>query len=346
VVPEYLAKDPEKRALVFRDLALPDDWGLTDNHNLVAACDGCNSRKRDRIPEPNQMMLWLSQARDKAPVIGFLREQYERQSRGDRLRARLETALAAGYLGAEELRQLLSTTSPPADASFLLTTGIEFLDAIEISELRASEMEFLLDVSVKLGADLPAGLKLEKDDGTSLNVRTCREYRNAVANRYYAATSFAMKIEASFRLTLGVLEALSACRPAAQSYIRNPRVGICDIEHLPSSILPVFGEITQEIKQNLRMHPTVGSLVAAGVASVTSVSSCEVVMLFAGTLINLREMLRADLDGDGIEDILVSMYVRADGGTFGGGIPPVALALRGPGEQFKLTTISAPPDAD
>jgi hypothetical protein len=26
VVPEYLAENPEKRALVLRDLALPDDW--------------------------------------------------------------------------------------------------------------------------------------------------------------------------------------------------------------------------------------------------------------------------------------------------------------------------------
>jgi hypothetical protein len=28
-------------------------------------------------------------------------------------------------------------------------------------------------------------------------------------------------------------------------------------------------------------------------------------------------MLREDLDADGIEDILVSAYVRADGGSFG-----------------------------
>jgi hypothetical protein len=90
VVPEYLAEDPDKRALVFRDLALPADWSLTDDHNLVAACDHCNSRKRDRIPEPKHMMLWLAEARDRAPIIGFLRERYERDNRGDILRARLE----------------------------------------------------------------------------------------------------------------------------------------------------------------------------------------------------------------------------------------------------------------
>jgi hypothetical protein len=345
VVPEYLAKDLEKRALVFRDLALPDDWRLTDNHNLVAACDRCNSRKRALIPEPNQMMLWLAEAREKAPVIGFLRERYERQLRGDILRAKLETALATGHLEEEQLRHLLSTASPAADASFLLTTGIELLDGIQISELRPSEMQLLLDVPVKLGADLPEGLKLEKDDGTSLNVRTCREYRDAVANRYYAATNFAMKMEAFFTRTLGVLEALGACRPAAQSYIRRPRLGICDLERLPSSLLPFF-DITEEARQNLRTHPTVGSLVAGGVARVTSVSSCEVEVLFAGTFIRLREILRADLDGDGIEDILVSLYIRADGGTLGAGISPFALALRGHEEQFTVTTTSAALDVE
>jgi hypothetical protein len=177
-----------------------------------------------------------------------------------------------------------------------------------------------------------------------LNVRTCREYRDAVANDHYAATTFAMKMEAYFKRTLGVLNGLCACRPAARSYIRDPRVGICDLEHLPAAVLPLFGEITAEIEQNWRLHPTVGSLVAAGCAKVMSVSSREVWVLFGHTVIHLREILRADLDGDGIEDILVSAHIRADGGTFGAGIDPFALALRGPGEQFTVTAIAAASD--
>jgi hypothetical protein len=291
------------------------------------------------------MMLWLAESRDKAPIIGFLRERYERGLRGDILRAKLETALTTGYLEEKQLRQLLLSTTSRSDPSFLLTTGIEFLDRIKINELRASEIELLLDVPVKLGADLPEGLQLEKDDGTSLNVRTSREYGDAVANGYYAATNFAMKMEAFFARTFGVLEALAASRPAAQSYIRHPRLGICDLQYLPSSLLPYF-DISEETRKNLRTHPTLGALVAAGVARVTWVSSCEVEVLFAGSFIRLREILRADLDGDGIEDILVSAYIRADDGSLGVGISPFALALTGLGEQFKVTTISAAPDVE
>lgn len=341
LVPQYLAEDPDKRALVFRELSLPDDWRLTDNHNLVAACDPCNSRKRDRIPELQQMMLWLMESGDKAPIIDFLREKYERENRVDILRAKLETALAAGHLEEKQVRDALSAASSLPDAPFRLTTGIEFVDGIKISELRPSEVELLLDLPIKLGTILLEGLEVENTGGTTLHVRTCREYREAVATGYYAATTFAMKMEASFKRTLGVLEALCACRPAARSYIRDPRLGICDLERLPSAVLPLFGEITAEIEQNLRLHPTVASLVAGGCAKVVSVSSCEVDLLFGHTLIHLREVLRADLDGDGIEDILVSAYIRADGGTFGAGVDPFALALRGPGEQFDVTAITA-----
>jgi hypothetical protein len=344
VLPEYLAEDHDKRALVLRDLALPDEWSLTHNHNLVAACDHCNSRKRDRIPEPKQLMLWLTESRDKAPIIGFLREKYERENRADILRVKLEMALAAGHLEENQVRDSLAAALPLPDAPFRLTTGIELLDGMKISELRASEVELLLDLPIGLGAVLPEGLELEDAEGAKLNVRTCREYRDAVANHYYAATTFAIKMEAYFKRTLGVLSALCACRPAVRSYIRDPRVGICDLEHLPSAVLPLFGEITAAIEQNLRLHPTVGSLVAGGFAKVTSVSSGEVEVLFGHTLIHLREVLRADLDGDGIEDILVSAYIRADGGTFGAGIDPFALALRGPGEQFTVTAIAAAPD--
>ena len=268
VVPEYLAKEPQDRARVFRDLGLPDDWSLTADQNLVAACDQCNARKRDRIPEPKQVMLWLTEARDKAPLIAVLRERYERRFRGDILRAKLETAIAAGYLESGEVHDLLSAALSVTDRPFRLATGIELLDGTQIDDLRASEVELLLDLPVKLGADLSEGLLMEREDSVTLNVRTCREYQHAIAKGYYTSTTFAIKMESLFMRTLGVLEAVRACRPAARSYIRDPRLGICDLDHLPSAILPLFGEITAEVRQQLSTHPTVASLVTAGCAKV------------------------------------------------------------------------------
>ena len=42
-----------------------------------------------RIPEPKQMMLWLAESRDRAPIVGFLRDKCERENRADVLRAKL-----------------------------------------------------------------------------------------------------------------------------------------------------------------------------------------------------------------------------------------------------------------
>jgi hypothetical protein len=46
------------------------------------------------------------------------------------------------------------------------------------------------------------------------------------------------------------------------------------------------------------------------------------------------EMLRADLDGNGYEDMLVSFYFHAIGGTLGFGDEPIALARRNLDELF------------
>jgi hypothetical protein len=78
---------------------------------------------------------------------------------------------------------------------------------------------------------------------------------------------------------------------------------------------------------------------------VYSAGSFEIDVEFDGTSVAIREMMRADLDGDGCEDLLVSIYVRVLGGTFGEGQPPAVLARRGPSDLFALTTPLPRPDA-
>jgi hypothetical protein len=58
---------------------------------------------------------------------------------------------------------------------------------------------------------------------------------------------------------------------------------------------------------------------------------------------SLREILRADLDGDGYEDILLGRYLRAVGGTLGVGLEPVALARRRFQEPFVETEMLGSP---
>ncbi len=336
IIPEYLAEKPAKLAEVLRHVGLSMDWSLWAVPNLVPSCRRCNDGKHDRISAPNQMILLLGQAAEKAPRVDFLRQQIKEDRRIDRVKMQLELALALGKISEFEVNNILAAAAAGEDL-FRLTAGIKLFEEALVDELQPSRVEKLLDKPVKLGTELPEGLTLSHEDGSVVNVRTVREYRSAVDAGYFGMTTFDMKMEAYFLTASGALTALAASRPSNCSFIRAPRVGLCDLDLIPSSILIRFGEEFEDDTAALVAHPTIGELIAAEHARVAGVTSSLINIEFAGMQTVLREILRADLDGDGIEDMLINRYLKAISGTLGLGLEPIALARRSFSEPFKVT---------
>lgn len=287
-------------------------------------------------------MLLLGKVGERVLEVSRLRAVYEREERSDRLCSRLEIALASGLLTEADVGLALAKAAA-GDDLVPLTTTLEFLDGAPLSSLRPSVAEALLDRPVRLGADLPDGLALTCDTGEDRFVRTCREYQNAVENGFYCDTNFAIKVSSSFMVALEVLKALSACRPSIRSFIRHPRRGLCDIDLLPSSLLPSLGPSNNSYDSIVSRCLTIGDAVSMGSAQIKRVSSSSVAIELQGSGVYMREMLRADLDGDGCEDIFVSTYVYAVGGTLGFVAQPVVLARRDFNGRFNLTEMVPSP---
>lgn len=342
IIPEYLADKTDELALVLNQVGLESDWSLTAPHNLVPSCRACNLRKRDMLPPRNQLILLLQEAAAKAPEVQVLRKRFTEEQRISRLLAQLEFALASGVVTEVDLGRIMAAAVAGEDV-VALTSGVELFQGASIDVLRPSNAERLLDEPVKLGVDIPNGLMLSHDDGSSLHVRTVREYRRASEAGYFGLTTFAMKMEAYFLTTSGVLTALAACRPSSRSFIRIPRVGLCDIELMPSSLLMRFGEEFEEDTALLEAHPTIAELVRAEAAQVAWVSSSAISVEFSHMRTSLREILRADLDGDGIEDMLVARHLKAVSGTLSLGIEPIALARRSFTAAFEVTELVKAP---
>jgi hypothetical protein len=341
VVPESLSNDADALRAKLTELGLPESWELQANANVVASCDKCNARKRELTPPANQLILWTTETRTKAPRIAEIRQVFEREDRKDLVIAQLETARGRGLLTNEDVDRLRLSVDSDPDTPIRLLTSLQFLENASFTELRPSEAERLLDLPVLTGAgaNLPDGIEFVKGDAPAiLNVRTSREYRDARANGYYARNNFFHKMAAFFTETLGILTAMQACRPAEHSFIRDPRVGLYDINFLPSSFLFVWGqdESSQEL---VRSHETIGALVRSGHAKIVSVASHQLNVEFGNVYTYMRETLRSDLDGDGYEDILIFTYASAVGGTFGHGFDPLPIARRGPNDTFSSTEI-------
>jgi 5-methylcytosine-specific restriction endonuclease McrA len=340
VVPKALPPSID-RAKLFEALGLSPDWDVDDAANLVPACATCNRGKGKALPSTQQLIILLTKARDRAPLVERLQEQFEREADADRLRAQLEIGLAMGVVSASDMEALLHD-AVSEKRRIQLVDEVKFLDGVALREIAPERIDVLYDVPIQLGAALPDGLVLCKsgDPRDCRAVCTVRQYVEAKSLGYDAQTGFAIKMEGFFRRALGVLKGVAAARSPEKSFIERPRIGLCDIRLIPSALLPYLGDAPDERKRRNLLHPTVATLVTANEVRIQAIDSYSVAIADCGLLTWWREVLRGDLDDDGVEDILVSQYVRALGGSFAHEVVPFALARRGPEELFEKTDIA------
>jgi hypothetical protein len=155
------------------------------------------------------------------------------------------------------------------------------------------------------------------NSGIRMTVRTCREYRAALAAGFYALTTYDIKSEAFLKVANTLLAGAAMVRVPLISYVRNPHFGITDLDLLPLSVLPCVSlDDTRAVADMAGV--SLADLLARGEIKILNVSSNEISLEWHWGLM-LREICRADFDGDGVEDILCECYLWAPEGTLGFG---------------------------
>lgn len=196
--------------------------------------------------------------------------------------------------------------------------------------LTRTEAERLEDVPVRFGADVP-GVRYAKDGEPDRTVTTCRQYAAALRDGYAWTNNFENKMAGFLTRACGLLDAALRVRPARRSSIASPRAGVASLDAVSAEALPGFGEETNaeharlrgvSLRRYVREH---GCRIALAAAS-------ELQIACADATFQLVELLRGDVLGDGTEQIAVSAYVGADGGTFSSVLPAFLLTRRSDAE--------------
>jgi hypothetical protein len=125
-----------------------------------------------------------------------------------------------------------------------------------------------------------------------------------------------MKMEAFVGAADAVLEAASRAQIPAISYLKSPHVGVADLNLLAAAVLPAISPDGQAMIEALG-KVSLRDLALSNKITIIDVSSTRLNVAFEGLGVVLKELLRADLDGDGAEEILVQYYTYAIGGTLG-----------------------------
>ncbi len=214
------------------------------------------------------------------------------------------------------------TSVKPEEVTFELIKDIMFADGTEVKSVTKTDIDALRDLPVWMGEiGLLDGLRLTHKQKEKLHVRTCREYDSAMESGYYADTGFEVKMSVWFKFQCGLLNALETAEIPRESFISDLKVGVINLELLRFAIFPYNLADILDWEEARDMKTTYQDMVDAEELRVKSADKHILRVEDEGMAQTMEEVVRADFNNDGIEDILVFEYHRAIGGTLGfGGI--------------------------
>ncbi len=314
IIPESLTKDPTAFKDKIAELNLPSDFNIHGYENLLPCCPRANFQKSNLILPRPDFFLGIAAAK-KEKVESNLSHINKQKVRGKAI-ILLHQCLESGSLTPDEVAKILQQYSKQPESIFELIAGMKFSNGDEVKSIAQAEIESLWDLPIWFGEYYIDGLPFRNKNGEQTFVRTCREYESACAQDYYAVSNAVLKTSVRFHQRCGLLRSLQSATTPQQSFISNPKVGVVDLELLP---LLLFPWIEDELG-SIELDATYQSKVKDGELVVKSVSQNSLEIVAPRDMgQRLIEVVRADFNGDGIEDILLFEYCFATEGTLGFG---------------------------
>jgi 5-methylcytosine-specific restriction endonuclease McrA len=313
VIPEKTAKDANRLDNLRISYGLGADFDIAGDENLAPACHACNTDKIDRLLSPERAALILTRVEARLPKVNRLKAIYQKQANDDDVMLGVSVALEKGLISPAEVGNILRRYET-GDLEVNLYRSLQFVGGVSVAALWRSEVGRLFDEPLALLNCHPAHLDVEHSDGRTREIRTTREHRDAITQGFVPTCNAMVKMATLFDLPLAVFTAMERAQPARISFIREPRTGIIDLKHMPVSMLPK-GQISQEDGH----CKTLEEIQSNGNLKVVSCTSHSLHIEYAFFSRIIVEMMRADLNEDGIEDILVYWYDSSLQGTYGDG---------------------------
>ena len=207
-----------------------------------------------------------------------------------------------------------------AEVIFHLRVPLRFADGREVKSIAKSEIDGLRELRVSFGANVDiesVRLEKKKDKRKTKNgkikekqvfdvieVRTCREYEAALKSGYSPENNMERKLASFLKYPCAVLKALEIASVAEESFIRD--VGVANVELLPFTVFPVLGEYKSRQAFAKDLQTTYQQKIEAGELVVRESTEHVLKIAYKGVVQSLREIVRADFNNDGLEDVLVS----------------------------------------
>lgn len=188
---------------------------------------------------------------------------------------------------------------------FHLRVPLRFADGREVKSITKSEIDGLRELRVSFGANVDIeSVRLTNETDDEMKVRTCREYDAGLKRGYSPANNMQRKLASFFKYPCAVLKALEIASVAEESFITD--VGVANVELLPFTVFPVIGEYKSRQAFAKDLQTTYQQKIEIGELVIRESTEHVLKIEYEGVVQSLREIVRADFNNDGLEDVLVS----------------------------------------
>jgi len=344
IVPSHLKSQPDELSKLLDEYGLTNNFDLDGLLNLVPSHRRCNLQKKGLVLPKSRALHFLSIAEDRHNKARKIERELKEQTLKDKVTVILQVALDEGRISREELSSLVASYGGVACRGeppnmFEVLISLPFVNSELKGFLSSTDVDLLYERPIlpRLhGLDRLTMVSESLSNEAKIEVHTCHEWVEAVRDGYHALTTYDIKEETFFKRIYALVVALAQAKIPKHRFISDLNVSIENFDLLPVTLLPALS--SDSLDELLRFKSAgvgIKDLVAQGRVKIISSSLLSLTLHYDSMGLSLNEILRADLNDDGVEDLLVGSYEWAIEGTFGAGCT-IALTRVGVDQPFTV----------
>lgn len=301
---------------------IPIGFDLNALENLLPTSSFVNTSKSDRLRTDGALIHFLELAATAKPRIEKILAHDAASDRTLKGYLMLKAQAAQNDIDIDEI---IDIKRQEVDGLTRIMSSLDVDEAAGITLVNASFAADLLEKRLAIGGGGIHSIALEHDDGSKRLCSTCAEFLKAKDEGFWARSQFDMNCFGMADRTCETLRFITKSQYAPASVIRFPRVTCENLDQWSSEwVADVLCNGSTDGSNVLSAHPTVASLVSTGVCEIAVLSKGAFEITSAAMGVRISEMFRADVDGDGEEEIVVFCFSFAVGGTLRAGQVSIA----------------------
>jgi 5-methylcytosine-specific restriction endonuclease McrA len=318
ILPKSLAADSIRFKQVLQDYGLPLSFDINGLSNLVPVCAGCNLEKKNHISAPTVLNYQIENARRLANKVMALEAKFNDEDAIGRSLSQIMSLSEKGLFPPTEIKTLFKNLEGVTE--YQLFHKLMFANGNTFEKITKNDIPSLLSLTVVHGSE-EEGLELANDFGNKRRVYSCGDWIKAHEEGFFPYTTYAIKMGSWFLTVESIVNALQKAKQPTKSFITHENVGICSLDLIPAELLPAHEEgLVEEDKYRkfaIESGKSFQDIINDGEASIRWIKPFGICIEYNGFGFMFREIFRADLNNDGIEDILLEGYTFSIDGTFG-----------------------------